>query len=168
MILTVTLNPALDITYRVDSVVPHATHRVRQVAERPGGKGVNVANLVHRLGEALYIGGMYWAVTPYLGHPPVFGSNFAMRREAWAELSPDVHRGNGIHDDLDLSFRLDPAHRILFVPGLSVGMSPRALRAGRPAVRRLARAVRTIRLNWADERPWERWQARLGRRGDGA
>ena len=36
MILTVTLNPALDLTYTVDALVPHATHRVREVAERQG------------------------------------------------------------------------------------------------------------------------------------
>ena len=43
MILTVTLNPALDITYTVDAVVAGTTHRVRAVAVRPGGKGLNVA-----------------------------------------------------------------------------------------------------------------------------
>ncbi len=30
MILTVTLNAALDLTYRVPRLVPHASHRVRQ------------------------------------------------------------------------------------------------------------------------------------------
>lgn len=39
MILTVTLNTALDITYRVPALRPHASHRVTEVTERPGGKG---------------------------------------------------------------------------------------------------------------------------------
>jgi hypothetical protein len=38
---------------------------------------------------------------------------------------------------------------------------------GRPAVGRLVPAFRTIRLDWADERPWERWRARLGHRLSG-
>ncbi|MGW0117685.1 1-phosphofructokinase family hexose kinase [Streptomyces sp. NPDC003327] len=50
MILTVTLNTALDLTYRVPALVPHASHRVTQVIERPGGKGLNVARVLDALG----------------------------------------------------------------------------------------------------------------------
>ncbi|GGX19167.1 1-phosphofructokinase family hexose kinase [Streptomyces noursei] len=51
MILTVTLNAALDITYRVPRLRPHTTHRVTEVAERPGGKGLNVARVLAALGH---------------------------------------------------------------------------------------------------------------------
>ncbi|MFB9320499.1 1-phosphofructokinase family hexose kinase [Cryptosporangium minutisporangium] len=51
MILTVTLNPALDLTYRVGRLLPHRTHRVSSVDERPGGKGLNVARILHAAGE---------------------------------------------------------------------------------------------------------------------
>ncbi|MEU4268798.1 1-phosphofructokinase family hexose kinase [Streptomyces sp. NPDC026092] len=51
MILTVTLNTALDLTYRVPALVPHASHRVTQVIERPGGKGLNVARVLAALGH---------------------------------------------------------------------------------------------------------------------
>ncbi|MFE2096709.1 MULTISPECIES: 1-phosphofructokinase family hexose kinase [unclassified Streptomyces] len=51
MILTVTLNTALDITYRVRSLRPHTSHRVSDVIERPGGKGVNVARVLAALGH---------------------------------------------------------------------------------------------------------------------
>ncbi|MFC4902669.1 glycosyltransferase family A protein [Kocuria oceani] len=113
----------------------------------------------------LYMGLYVLSTASALGHPPLFGTNMAMRRSWWLEVRDRVHRHDPeLHDDLDLSFRLAPGRRILYRPGLTVGMSPRALRAGRPAVRRLARAVRTIRVNWAEERPWERWQARLGHR----
>ncbi|MFJ8075590.1 1-phosphofructokinase family hexose kinase [Streptomyces sp. NPDC096176] len=51
MILTVTLNAALDITYRVAALTPHASHRVGEVVERPGGKGINVARVLAALGH---------------------------------------------------------------------------------------------------------------------
>ncbi|MFE3073503.1 1-phosphofructokinase family hexose kinase [Streptomyces sp. NPDC059247] len=51
MILTVTLNTALDLTYRVPVLTPHASHRVTQVIERPGGKGLNVARVLAALGH---------------------------------------------------------------------------------------------------------------------
>ena len=50
MILTVTLNPALDVSYGVDALVPHRSHRVRSIVERAGGKGVNVASVLHDVG----------------------------------------------------------------------------------------------------------------------
>ncbi|WP_445394865.1 1-phosphofructokinase family hexose kinase [Streptomyces sp. LE64] len=57
MILTVTLNTALDLTYRVPSLRPHASHRVREVIERPGGKGLNVARVLAALGHRVTVTG---------------------------------------------------------------------------------------------------------------
>ncbi|MFC4996932.1 1-phosphofructokinase family hexose kinase [Dactylosporangium cerinum] len=58
-----TLNPALDLTYTVDALVPHATHRVRRVAERAGGKGLNVAAVLHALGEPVLATGLLGGAT---------------------------------------------------------------------------------------------------------
>ncbi|MEV6823838.1 PfkB family carbohydrate kinase [Amycolatopsis sp. NPDC051102] len=49
-ILTVTLNPAIDVTYRVDVLRVGETVRVPDVRSRAGGKGVNVAAVVRALG----------------------------------------------------------------------------------------------------------------------
>ncbi|WP_328676321.1 1-phosphofructokinase family hexose kinase [Streptomyces sp. NBC_00322] len=57
MILTVTLNTALDITYRVPALTPHASHRVSEVRERPGGKGLNVARVLSALGHESVVTG---------------------------------------------------------------------------------------------------------------
>jgi tagatose 6-phosphate kinase len=63
MIVTVTLNPALDLTYAVDALVPHRTHRVARVAERPGGKGLNVARVLHALDEPVLAIGLLGGAT---------------------------------------------------------------------------------------------------------
>ncbi|MBL1110226.1 1-phosphofructokinase family hexose kinase [Streptomyces sp. 5-8] len=63
MILTVTLNTALDITYRVRSLQPHSSHRVSDVAERPGGKGVNVARVLAALGHEVTVTGFAGGAT---------------------------------------------------------------------------------------------------------
>lgn len=61
MILTVTLNAALDVTYHVPALRRGGTHRVSTVDERAGGKGVNVARVLHTLGEPVvatgFVGG---------------------------------------------------------------------------------------------------------------
>ncbi|MFI8189618.1 1-phosphofructokinase family hexose kinase [Streptomyces sp. NPDC085946] len=62
MILTVTPNTALAITYRVATLRPHTSHRVSEVTERPGGKGVDVARVLAALGHEV-------AVTGFAGGP---------------------------------------------------------------------------------------------------
>ncbi|MGW7554024.1 1-phosphofructokinase family hexose kinase [Streptomyces rimosus] len=57
MILTVTLNAAVDVTYRVPRLQPHTTHRVTDVVERPGGKGLNVARVLTALGHRAVVTG---------------------------------------------------------------------------------------------------------------
>jgi tagatose 6-phosphate kinase len=51
VILCVCLSPAVDVTYHVDHLHSSGTTRVRTLTERPGGKAVNVARVLHRLGE---------------------------------------------------------------------------------------------------------------------
>ncbi|MFG2452403.1 1-phosphofructokinase family hexose kinase [Streptomyces sp. NPDC048512] len=63
MILTVTLNTALDITYRVRSLRPHASHRVNEVTERPGGKGLNVGRVLAALGHEVTVTGFTGGAT---------------------------------------------------------------------------------------------------------
>ncbi|MFE7108413.1 1-phosphofructokinase family hexose kinase [Streptomyces sp. NPDC057575] len=74
MILTVTLNTALDLTYGVPELVPHASHRVSEMSERPGGKGLNVARVLSALGHET-------VVTGFAG-----GSTGAVLRELLAGL----------------------------------------------------------------------------------
>lgn len=76
MILTVTLNAALDITYKIAALTPHTTHRVGEVRERPGGKGVNVARVLSALGHDT-------VVTGFAG-----GHTGAVLREMLAPLAP--------------------------------------------------------------------------------
>jgi tagatose 6-phosphate kinase len=59
----VTLNPALDITYRVDALHPHTAHRVADVSERPGGKGLNVARVLAQLGAPVLATGLLGGAT---------------------------------------------------------------------------------------------------------
>ena len=63
MILTATLNTALDITSRVRKLRPHASHRITSVTERPGGKGLNVARVLAALGHEVTVTGFTGGAT---------------------------------------------------------------------------------------------------------
>ncbi|MEU6879093.1 1-phosphofructokinase family hexose kinase [Streptomyces sp. NPDC046712] len=51
MIVTVTLNAALDVTWNVAELRPRTSHRVDAAYERAGGKGINVARVLTGLGH---------------------------------------------------------------------------------------------------------------------
>ena len=51
VILTVTPDPAWDLTYEVPNLVPGEVHRVARVRRRLGGKGMNVARLLPVVGH---------------------------------------------------------------------------------------------------------------------
>ncbi|MEO3793785.1 1-phosphofructokinase family hexose kinase [Nonomuraea sp. B10E15] len=58
MILTVTLNLALDVTYRLPEVDWDGVNRVGAVHRRAGGKGVNVARVLATLGHEVLVTGL--------------------------------------------------------------------------------------------------------------
>jgi tagatose 6-phosphate kinase len=58
MILTVTMNAAIDKTYIVDSNIPGKVQRVKECRFTPGGKGLNVARVLHAAGEDVLATGL--------------------------------------------------------------------------------------------------------------
>jgi 1-phosphofructokinase/tagatose 6-phosphate kinase len=63
MIITVTLNPALDRTLEVPSFTPGRRHRTVDQRAIPGGKGVNVARALMLLGQPVIASGMVGGAT---------------------------------------------------------------------------------------------------------
>ncbi|HEX5541370.1 MAG TPA: hexose kinase [Micromonospora sp.] len=96
MILTVTANPALDVTYELDHLRRGQVHRVAAVSERPGGKGINVGRVLHQLGEQV-------TVTGLSGGPSGAILRAALERAGVVsdllDLLPDVRRTLVVHED---------------------------------------------------------------------
>ncbi len=58
MIITVTLNAAIDKTLEVPSFTPGRRHRTVDQTTMPGGKGVNIARAIKRLGQPVIATGL--------------------------------------------------------------------------------------------------------------
>lgn len=59
-IVTLTMNPAIDLSYEVDAILPTQKLRTRQERTFPGGGGINVARVLARLGRpatCIYLAG---------------------------------------------------------------------------------------------------------------
>ncbi|MGX5695124.1 glycosyltransferase family 2 protein [Agromyces soli] len=109
----------------------------------------------------LYIGGYFAVLGPLLGHPPIFGSNCALRRTAWRELRTLVHRDRpDVHDDLDLAWWLQPGMSVVEDPGLVVAVSARPFDSWSGLGRRLRMAYRTLVVDWRAWPPAARRRAR--------
>lgn len=63
MILTVTLNPSIDVSYPLEHLIIGGVSRVNKVSKTPGGKGLNVSRVLQQLGADLmttgFIGGHF-------------------------------------------------------------------------------------------------------------
>src|SRR5881275_1271758 len=63
MIITVTLNAALDKTLEVPNFTPGRRHRSVEQTTMPGGKGVNIARAIKRLGQPVITTGFAGGAT---------------------------------------------------------------------------------------------------------
>lgn len=123
----------------------------------------DVPRVARGLAGVVYLGSYYALTWLAIANTPLWGSSMAIRSHVWAGVREHVHRDDDVHDDMDLAFVLGPEVRIRYVPGLRVGVSGRSLVGTAQLRRRMARAITTLRLNWATQPPWERWQQRINR-----
>jgi len=145
-------------------VMVDAFQRRPEVAAFTGGAHfIDGPRWLRRPLMAVYLG-MYAAVgIPALGHLPLFGSNLALRRDAWRSIRSAVHRHDPeVHDDFDLAFHLGERFAIGLVPQASMGVSMRPFAGVRGFARRTRWGFRTVLVHWPHDFPPLRW-ARLVR-----
>ncbi|WP_166866938.1 MULTISPECIES: glycosyltransferase family 2 protein [unclassified Salinibacterium] len=100
-----------------------------------------------RLADLGYMRAYFRLMGRAAGKPPLFGSNFAMRRRVWLAAREHVHRHDpNVHDDLDLTFAFPPGARIAVDDRLAIHISARPFRSPFSFAKRIWRGMRTVRL----------------------
>ena len=100
------------------------------------------------VGHHVYLGGYLFVFRAVIGHIPLFGSNFAMRRDAWQRIRSRVHLDDPhAHDDLDISLVLPPEAGIEFDPRLHVQVSARPFESWAGFGRRASWAFHIVGVN---------------------
>ena len=112
-------------------------------------------------GRYCYLGAYFTFVAFLLGHAPLFGSNFALRSEAWQRMRDGVHLGrNYVHDDLDLSYRIRPDMPVVFDRNLGMSISARPFDTWTGFARRVGWGFATVLVNEREQPFWRRRAAR--------
>ncbi|MBD8077771.1 glycosyltransferase family 2 protein [Cellulosimicrobium arenosum] len=141
---------------------------VRRMTSDPDLDALTGTGVFHDLPRGLrtvvsiaYLGTYYVLGLLALGHTALWGSCMAVRTTTWSAVREHAVRDDAeVHDDLDLAFRLGARRTPRLDRGWRVGCSARSLRGRLQRRRRMDRAWRTLRLNWAVSPPWERWRDR--------
>lgn len=128
------------------------------------GEFIGLTGWRARAATLLYMDAYFFSVGAAMAHPVLFGSNLAMRREAWERVRDGVNRTDPeLHDDIDLSFQFGAADRLLVDRTFTVGISARPFDDPAGMRRRFSRAFRTIFRNWRVSPPSQRWRERIQR-----
>ncbi|MET3951392.1 glycosyltransferase family A protein [Arthrobacter sp. UYEF36] len=150
--------PPVDWLERVEAILNHAgpLSAVSGPADFYGE-----TRFARWVGTSVYIPGYFWAMEKLLGHPPLFGSNFALRSDVWDRIKGSVHRGNPlVHDDLDISYQIPPEVKVIGDPTLRVQVSARPLADRHSVGRRLSMAWTTFSVEFKQEWPFRRRRRR--------
>jgi tagatose 6-phosphate kinase len=109
MILTVTLNTALDVTYGVGLLEPGETHRVDDVRGQAGGKGVNVARVLHALGQDVMVTGLAGGPTGAAVRADLAAAGLP---ETLVPIAGDTRRTVTVVDDREATGFHEPGPRV--------------------------------------------------------
>lgn len=97
-----------------------------------------------------------------LAHPPLFGSNLALRASVWRRVRDEVHRHDPVvHDDFDLAYHVGRVGRIRVIRELDMGMAFRPFTDLRGFGLRVWRGIRTVAVHLPREAPPVRWARRV-------
>lgn len=112
------------------------------------GEFTSLPRPLARAAHVAYMRSYFALFRALLRRPPLFGSNFAIRREAWRAARGRTHRDDpNVHDDLDLSFALSPDARVAVRDELRVAISARPFAQPLGFLRRVWLGVRTVVVN---------------------
>lgn len=122
------------------------------------GRFVELGPVARTIARLVYMDAYFVLMGSALANWPLFGSNCAVRRSAWEEIAGEMHRHDPyVHDDVEISVHLGLRHRIVLDPHLEVGISARPFGAPADMLRRLDRALHTLRRHRGLGAPVQRW-----------
>ncbi len=108
-LITVTPNPAVDVTYHLPHLVTGQMNRVVSVARRPGGKGVNVASVLAQLGHRPVVSGFLGGASGEWLTSTLTGAGIAQR---WAAIDGETRSTTTLVDEVSTTLLNEPGPQV--------------------------------------------------------
>lgn len=119
MILTVTLNPSIDISYPLEHLDVDNVNRVKTVSRTAGGKGLNVSRVAQALGEDIvatgFVGGNYGKELTALAEADGIESAFTEIAGSTRESIALLHDGGNQTEILEAGPTIEPEEKEAFL-----------------------------------------------------
>lgn len=120
--------------------------------------------LTNTLANIFYMKLYFLLVGLALSTRPLFGSNFAMRKEGWLAVRDHVHSSTEeVFDDMDLSYHLITHGKLHFDRRLANQISIRPLKSVSGMGRRYRKGLRSIMIHWPTQSPVHLYAKRIWR-----
>ena len=133
----------------------------RRVVGVTGSARFEIPGVWGDVASSLYLGAYRASVGSALGHNPLFGTNYSIRADWWAEVRDDVDFSDTyVHEDMHLSFAVREDETVWFQPDLVLDMDDRALHGARQVAVRFRRGMHTMLSNWRKHPPHRRLAGR--------
>lgn len=125
------------------------------------GRFYDTNRVLGTLAQIWYMYAYFVLVGSAIAKWPLFGSNYAIKRDCWLLIQDTVHaHGTDIHDDIDVTMHLPNNAKVILSHKLTVGISARALRISNLRIR-YQRGLHTVTLHWPDSSPYQRWRHKV-------
>ena len=122
------------------------------------GRAYDCPRLLRQIIDVAYMKPYFFFTGLALGRPPLFGSNFAIRSDAWRKISNSTHlrTHQNIHDDIDISYHLVAQGHIVYDGTIVMPISARPFKSFRGMINRFVVGFRSIFIHWPEQAPWQK------------
>ena len=113
------------------------------------------SRIANALAGIWYMKAYFFFVSLALGTKPLFGSNFAVKKELWQQVRDEVHSNTEtVFDDMDLSYHLLGKGKIHYSKAVRVYISIRPLKNPIGMLKRYKKGMRSVFIHWPEQAPW--------------
>jgi glycosyltransferase involved in cell wall biosynthesis len=105
----------------------------------------------------------FWSVGLAAAKVPLFGSNMAIKAEAWKYISIQSHltQRQDLHDDIDMTYHFPEAYKIRYERRAAMPISARPFRSLRSMKKRYEAGFASVKAHWPEQSPYVLYEKKV-------
>lgn len=105
----------------------------------------------------------FWSVGLATAKVPLFGSNMAIKTDAWKHVSSHSHLAHrqDLHDDIDMTYHFPEYYRIRYERMAAMPISARPFLSLRSMKKRYAAGLASVVTHWPEQSPYKLYEKKV-------